>query len=69
MGLLISIKQGWLQRGITRKKVLTLRKKISPLAKLNTIILVISLATKNHWKIHQLDVKYYFLNGDLKEEV
>jgi hypothetical protein len=36
---------------------------------LNTIILLISLATKYHWKLHQLDVKSAFLNGDLKEEV
>ena len=38
-------------------------------AKLNTIRVLIALATKNNWKIHQLDVKSAFLNGDLKEEV
>ena len=38
-------------------------------AKLNTIRLLVSLATKHNWRIHQLDVKYSFLNGDLKEEV
>ena len=30
---------------------------------------LISLATKHNWKIHRLDVKTAFLNGDLKEEV
>jgi hypothetical protein len=30
--------------------------------------MLISLATKYHWKLHQLDVKYAFLNGELKEE-
>jgi hypothetical protein len=30
---------------------------------------MISLATQHNWKIHQLDVKSAFLNGDLKEEV
>jgi hypothetical protein len=30
---------------------------------------LISLATKHNWKIHWLDVKTAFLNGDLKEEV
>eukprot|EP00253_Pinus_taeda_P031021 PITA_31021 len=43
--------------------------RFSPVAKLNTIRLIIALATKNHWKIHQLDVKSTLLNGDLKEEV
>ena len=38
-------------------------------AKLNTIRLLVALATKHNWRIHQLDVKSTFLNGDLKEEV
>ena len=29
---------------------------------------MIALATKYNWKVHQLDVKFAFLNGDLKEE-
>jgi hypothetical protein len=27
------------------------------------------LATQNRWKVHQMDVKTSFLNGDLKEIV
>ena len=30
---------------------------------------MIALATQHNWKIHQLDVKSAFQNGDLKEEV
>jgi len=30
---------------------------------------MIALATKHHWSLHQLDVKFAFLNGELKEEV
>ena len=41
----------------------------APVAKLNAIRVLIALATKHNWNIHQLDVKYAFLNGDLKEEV
>jgi hypothetical protein len=41
----------------------------APVAKLNTIRMLIALATKYHWKLHQLDVKSSFLNGELKEEV
>jgi phage baseplate assembly protein gpV len=38
-------------------------------AKMNTIRLMIGLATKYNWKLHQLDVNSTFLNGELKEEV
>ena len=31
--------------------------------------MLISLATKHNWELHQLDVKSAFLNGELKEEV
>jgi hypothetical protein len=36
---------------------------------MNTIILMIALTTKYNWKLHQLDIKSVFLNGELKEEV
>ena len=41
----------------------------APVARLETIRLVISLAALNDWKIHQMDVKSAFLNGFLDEEV
>ena len=41
----------------------------APVARLETIRLIISLAAQNRWKIHQMDVKSAFLNGHLEEEV
>ncbi|KAJ4719135.1 Retrovirus-related Pol polyprotein from transposon TNT 1-94 [Melia azedarach] len=41
----------------------------APVARLETVRLIISLATQNKWKIHQTDVKSAFLNGVLEEEV
>ena len=40
-----------------------------PVAKLNTIRLLVSLATSHSWPLHQLDVKNVFLNGDLSETI
>ncbi|GKV25016.1 hypothetical protein SLEP1_g34527 [Rubroshorea leprosula] len=39
----------------------------SPVARHDTIRLVISLATQNSWPVFQLDVKSAFLHGDLDE--
>ena len=41
----------------------------SPVAKLTSIRLLISLATTHGWDLHQLDIKNAFLHGDLAEEV
>eukprot|EP00253_Pinus_taeda_P014382 PITA_14382 len=36
---------------------------------MNSIRLVLSLATSFKWEVHQIDVKYAFLHGDLHEEI
>ncbi len=55
--------------GYSQKEGIDFEEASSPVEKLNTLRLIIALATKRHWKIHQLDVKSAFSNGDLKEEV
>lgn len=41
----------------------------SPIAKLNTVRVLILLAAYLDWPLHQFDVKNAFLHGALKEEV
>ena len=41
----------------------------SPVAKMNSIHLVLSLVALHNWEVHQMDVKYSFLHGDLQEEI
>jgi hypothetical protein len=41
----------------------------APVAKMNTVRVMISCATNFGWPLHQLDVKNEFLHGDLQEEV
>lgn len=41
----------------------------APVARLETIQLIISLSAQYGWSIHQMDVKSAFLNGPLKEKV
>ena len=56
--------KGYAQRqGIDYDEVLT------PVARLDTVRLLIALVAHEGWEIHHMDVKSAFLNGDLKEEV
>ena len=41
----------------------------APVARLDTIRLLLALAAQKQWKIYQLDVKSAFLNGYLDEEI
>nr|XP_048319537.1 uncharacterized mitochondrial protein AtMg00820-like [Ziziphus jujuba var. spinosa] len=41
----------------------------APVARHETIKFLLALATKEGWKVYQLDVKSAFLNGYLQEEV
>ena len=41
----------------------------APVARLDTVKLILALAANRGWKVHHLDVKTAFLNGELEEEV
>jgi hypothetical protein len=41
----------------------------APVAKMNTVRILISCASNFEWPLHQLDVKNAFLHGNLQEEV
>ncbi|CAN1132933.1 Retrovirus-related Pol polyprotein from transposon TNT 1-94 [Linum perenne] len=56
-------------RGFTQTQGLDYEETFAPVAKPNTIRVLLSLAANQDWPLHQLDVKNAFLNGDLLEEV
>ena len=41
----------------------------APVAKMDSIRLVLAIATSKHWEVHHMDVKSDFLHGDLQEEI
>ena len=56
-------------KGYSQKTRIDYDEVFTPIACLETMRLIISLAAQNRWKIHQMDVKFTFLNGVLEEEV
>ncbi|KAE8728448.1 hypothetical protein F3Y22_tig00004355pilonHSYRG00008 [Hibiscus syriacus] len=56
-------------KGYSQKAGIDYDEVFAPVARLETIRLIISLAAQNKWKIQQMDVKSAFLNGVLEEEV
>jgi hypothetical protein len=41
----------------------------APVARLDSVRLLVAIAAKLRWKLHHLDVKSTVLNGELAEEV
>nr|GEU73622.1 retrovirus-related Pol polyprotein from transposon TNT 1-94 [Tanacetum cinerariifolium] len=56
-------------KGYKKKHGIEYEEVCAPVARLETIRMIIAIAAQHKWKIHQMDVKLAFLNELLEEEV
>ena len=54
-------------KGYAQKEGIDYEDTFAPTAKWASICALLALDAQNSWKIHHMDVKTAFLNGDLKE--
>jgi hypothetical protein len=56
-------------RGFSQKEGIDYDEIFAPVARYSSIKIIISLAAVFGWKLHQMDVKTAFLNGEVEQEV
>lgn len=68
-GNVVKHKARLVAKGYVQRKGIDYNEVFAPVARLETIRLLLALAAKEGWQVHHLDVKSAFLNGELLEEV
>ena len=68
-GSIEKYKARFVARGFTQKEGIDYDETFALVARYTTIKTIISLAAVFRWKLHQMDVKTAFLNGEIEEEV
>jgi hypothetical protein len=68
-GVVMKHKARLVAKGYVQKHGIDYDEVFAPVAIIDTVKLLLSLAANRGWEVHHLDVKIAFLNGELEEEV
>jgi hypothetical protein len=55
--------------GFVQQEGIDFEEVFAPVARMESVHILLALAAQEGWQVHHMDVKSAFLNGDLKEEV
>jgi hypothetical protein len=62
-------KARFVARGFSQVEGIDYEETFAPIARYTSICTIIALATSMGWRLHQMEVKTTFLNGEIEEEV
>ncbi|KAI3522492.1 hypothetical protein L1887_00319 [Cichorium endivia] len=68
-GKILKYKARIVAKGYVQKQGIDYEEVFAPVARIETVRVILALAGSNGWWVHHLDVKSAFLNGRLEEEV
>jgi hypothetical protein len=68
-GAIVKHKARLVARGFVQREGIDFDDTFAPVAGMESVRLLFALAAQESWRVHHMDVKSAFLNGDLKEEV
>ena len=68
-GKVVKHKARLVAKGYVQRHGIDFEEVFAPVARLDTVRLLLALAANRGWQVHHLDVKTAFLNSDLVEEV
>jgi hypothetical protein len=68
-GEVVKYKARLVAKGYVQKQGIDYEEVFAPVARLETVRLILAMAANRGWEVHHLDVKTAFLNGELMEDV
>jgi hypothetical protein len=68
-GNIIKHKARLVAKGYAQREGVDFEEVFAPVARIETVRLLIAIAAQRGWKVHHMNVKSTFLNGELREEV
>jgi Reverse transcriptase (RNA-dependent DNA polymerase) len=68
-GRIVKLKARLVAKGYVQQHDIDFEEVFAPVARMETVRLIMAIAVQEGWLLHHMDVKSVFLNGDLKEEI
>ena len=56
-------------KGLSQVQGVDYHETFAPIAKMDSILLVLAISASRHWEVHHMDVKSAFLHGDIHGEI